>query len=853
MGASKWYATALAWAFVCAPSHAFALDPAKAITQYSLDTWTTADGLPQGSVQTIAQTADGYLWLGTRAGAARFNGVAFTALSPAEGMETIDVRSLRATADGALWLGTDGKGVWRYHPGAFESIPALESDSGNGIYQDDAGVTWVATWAGLVRSDAGSASRVTTREGLPSQSVFAVTGERGGVIWAATAGGLAEVRSGRVVRTWTDLTGQPRCLLVDRHGVLWAGTSGGLDRLRSGVVTHFTQKDGLLANYVNALVEDQGGSLWIGTEGGLNRYRDGRFDGYTVADGLPGSSVVSLMEDREGSLWIGLLGNGLVRLRDGSMATYGERDGLPDDHTTCVVQGHDGAVWIGTSRGLARYADGSFRVYGARDGLLNESILALAELRDGSIVIATHAPKLNRIRDGRVSVVETLTIPSSVADFIMEDPAGALWVGTRGIGLFHLRGRRVDHYPVATASGTNVIHAGIADAKGVLWFATTNGLLRYEKGAFTRAEVYRRPDGSMGVTFAIHADSDGTLWLGTRDRGVCRFHDGRTVRCYGRAEGLHENSVYQVLDGGDGRLWMSGPRGVFSVARKDLDALDAGKATRITPDVYGIAEGMKSTQGESRTWPAGIRSRDGRLWFPTANGIATIDPQRPKARRLVPPVVLEGVRVDGAPLGAGGTAPPGRGVVDVSWAVLTYVAPRGVRSRYRLEGFDPDWVDAGSDRDAHYTNLPPGEYRFRVIASYDDVANDEGATFSIHLAPHFYQTGWWRALLVVSAFAAAWGLYRARTYQLRARQAELSTKIAEALASVRTLRGLLPMCAWCRKVRSDQGYWEQIEAYVTTHTEVDFTHGICPECAAGMKRRPKASAGSDGPTDPAAG
>ncbi len=835
MQSRKGCVAAATWALVCAASHAYALDPRKAITQYSSDAWTTADGLPQGSVQAIAQTRDGYLWLGTRAGAARFNGVTFTGLSPAERDETIDVRSLRASTEGGLWLGTDGKGVLRFHDGSFESIPGLASDSGNGIYEDAAGATWVATWSGLVRSVDGRLTRLTTRDGMPSQSVFAVTGTRDGVVWAATAAGLAEIRDGRVARTWTDLTGQPRCLLVDRTGALWAGTSGGLDRLESGVVTHFTQKNGLLASYVNALVEDRDGNVWLGTEGGLNRYHDGGFDGFTVADGLPGSSVVSLLEDREGSLWVGLLGNGLVRLRDGRMATYGEHDGLPEGHVTCVLQGHDGALWIGTSRGLARDLAAKFQVYGARDGLLNESILALAELRDGSIVVATHAAKLNVIRQGRVGLLRALTIPSSVAAFLMQDPEEGLWVGTRGIGLFRIRGDHVDHYSLQNASGTNVIHAGVADTRGILWFATPNGLLRFEKGAFTRAEAYHRPDGSMGVTFAIHADPDGTLWLGTRDRGICRFREGRTVRCYGRTEGLYENAIYQILDGGDGRLWMSSPRGVFSVARKDLDDVDAGRATHVTADVYGIAEGMKSTQCESRTWPPGTRSQDGRLWFPTADGLASVDPQRPRPGSLVPPVVLESVRVDGAPLGRQGEAPPGRGAIDVSWAVLTYMAPRRVRSRYRLEGFDPDWVDAGSAREAHYTNLPPADYRFRVVASYDGVANAEGAAVTIRLAPHFYQTGWWRVLLIGAAFAGAWGVYRARTYQLRSRERNLSARVAEALANVRVLRGLIPMCAWCRKVRSDQGYWEQIEAYLATHSEADITHGICPECATRMK------------------
>ena len=820
--------------FGCVPTsatHVWALDPTKAITQYSQDAWTTVDGLPQGSIQAIAQTRDGYLWFATRSGLARFNGVAFTVFDAENGMgsEDMDVRSLRAGKDGSLWLGTDGKGLLRFQDGSFAAIPGLAGDSGNRIHEDRDGIAWFATWDGLVRFDGTKVTRITTRDGMPHNSVFAVAGTEDGGVWAATAAGVAELRGGRVVRTWKELSGQPHCLFADRRRALWVGTSGGLDRLVAGHVKHFTQSDGLLANYVNALTEDRDGNLWIGTEGGLNRLRDGRFDAYTVADGLPGSSVVSLLEDREGSLWVGLLGNGLVRLRDGILTTYTRREGLPEDHVTCVLQARDGALWIGTSRGLSRYSRGSFRTYGKKDGLLNESILALWERRSGELVIATYASRLNLLKDDRISVLKPLTISGSVAPVIIEDRLGALWVGTRGLGLFRLQGQKLDHYPFPEPGGQAVIHAAIEDSSGVLWFATANGLTRYESGVFSRKAVYRR-DPNLGVLFSLHEDAQGTFWVGTRDTGLCRFREGRTLRCYSKADGLFDNAVYQVLEDDQGRLWMSGPRGISSVAKKDLDDLDAGRVRSLTSDHYGITDGMKSTQCEARVSPAGIRSTDGRLWFPTAKGLVSVHPGSPRARSLVPPVMIERALVNGRPLPVTGTAAPGRGAIDLSYAVLTYLAPHRVRSRYRLTGFDPDWIDAGAGREARYTNLPPGDYEFRVIAGYEGVWNKEGAALAIRLQPHFYQTRWWRGLVVATAFLLAWAVYRMRTHRLRRRQIELSRTVKEALGSVRTLRGLLPICAWCKKIRSDQGYWEQIEAYVKSHSEADFTHGICPDC-----------------------
>jgi ligand-binding sensor domain-containing protein len=830
----------LAGALACASS-AWALDPGKAISQYNQKAWTTVEGLPQASVQAIAQTRDGYLWLGTRAGLVRFNGQGFTVFDPANttGIGGRIVTSLLAGSAGALWIGTDGKGITRYGDGAFLTLgPAqgLESVSGNALHEDRSGALWFGTWTGLYRFDGRTAAtRLGTKEGLPHNSVFAFASDERGTVWAATTGGLAELRDGRVTSVRRDLAGLPQCLARDHRGDLWIGTVAGLDRIDgSGKITHFTTRDGLLADYVTALAEDRDGNLWIGTEGGLNRLSGGRFEAYSVTDGLPGNAVASLLEDREGNLWVGLRGSGLVRLREGSVTTYTRGAGLSQDDVTCVFQSSDRSLWIGTTHGLTRYRDGRFRVFTRRDGLPNDSILGIGEDRRLGLVVATYTDtrKLSVFRGDRFEPFQPLTLEGTMATVVLDDRAGALWVGTLGGGLFRARGGSVEHFTFPS-DGQHVIYGALEDSKGTLWFATPNGLKRYRDGSFTNIEIYRQDAANLGVLHSIHEDRDGNLWIATRDRGVCRLRDGGTARCYSRAEGLFDDTVYQILEDDADRLWLSTPRGIAMVARKDFDALDSGALGTLPSRSFGVADGMMTAECRGTRWPAGWKADDGRLWFPTTKGVVVVDPRRLEKEGAPPPVVVEGVRVDGRLLGRGASlsAPPGRGEVEVSYAGLSYGTPERTRFRHRLEGFDPDWIEARGRRVAHYTNIPPGRYVFRVTAaSGDGPWNEAVASFQLRLAPHFYQTPAWYALIAVASGLLFFTGYRWRVRQLRARAEELSRNVKEAVASVRVLRGLLPICASCKRVRSDKGYWEQIEAYLRSHSEAEFTHGICPDC-----------------------
>jgi ligand-binding sensor domain-containing protein len=827
---------AAAAALLLGSSPARALDPEKRLTQYHQQVWTTVEGLPQATVQAIAQTPDGYLWVGTRAGLARFNGQTFTVFDPENtpGLQGRTIQALHAGRDGRLWIGTDGLGVSELAGGVFTTLGQeadLQGRSGNVIREDPAGAVWIGTWDGVVRLAGGEARRFDRDDGLPHNAIFGLSIDAAGTVWAATSQGLSEIRDGQVRSTRTDVK-EPQCLLLDRGGRLWIGTAGGLDRLEEGRLVHLDVKDGLLASFVTALAEDRHGSIWIGTQGGLNRFHDGRIDGLSSRDGLPGNVVASLLEDREGNLWVGLRGSGLVRLRDGALTTLTSREGLSDDGVTCAFQSRDGSLWFGTGSGLTRYRNGEMRVFRSRDGLLNETITGIGEHSKLGLLVATFARKLNVIRGDRVSVFEPLEIESTVPSVIHEDRDGGLWVGTLGAGLYRVVGEEVEHFPFADSGGRHVFYGVHEDEDGTLWFATPNGLVRYASGRFEPTLVYEL-GANLGVAHSICAGQGGDLWIATRDRGVCRFRDGATVRCYGRAEGLFDDAVYQVLADGDA-LWMSGPRGIARVPWSGFTDLDRGAVDRLPSRSFGVADGMMSAECQGMRWPAGFRDSTGRLWFPTSKGVALADPARLPPDGPPPPVVFEAVRAGrtGFAVDRPISVPPGRGDLEITYAGLSFSAPERVSFRYRLDGFDADWFDAGTRRRAVYTNLRPGRYSFRVAATIDGRRWSEPLTpLQVTLEPHFYETPLWYVFLALCVAGSLFAVHRRRVGRLRARADELARRVQEELAKVKVLGGLLPICASCKRIRRDEGYWEQIEAYIHAHSEADFSHGICPECA----------------------
>jgi signal transduction histidine kinase/ligand-binding sensor domain-containing protein len=477
----------------------------------------------------------------------------------------------------------------------------------------------------------------------------------GGALWVGTDdGGLARLEEGRFHADTA--RGRLRdedvnALHVDRSGALWVGTDGGLARSAGGDFRRFTTRDGLPHDWVNAVREDRDGALWVATSGGLCRLREGRFETLTSREGQPNDSVLTLYEDREGRLWFGSAGGGLNRLRDGRWSSFTTRDGLPDDAVTSLFEDRRGTLWVGTRRGLCRLVNGAFRAVGGGDAASRAPVRAIEEGRDGS-----------------------------------------LWIGTYGAGVLRLQGNRWTRYGREQGLSHEHAQAIHEDAHGTLWVGTDGGgLNRFEGERFVSVTGL-----ASGLVGSFHEDPGGALWVGT-GAGPCRLEGGR-VACFGLREGLFNDIVYQILDDGIGSLWFSCNKGVYRVAKRDLDDLAAGRRGSVSPIVYGRADGMRGVECNGGVQPAGWRARDGGIWFPTIKGAVRFDARRIVTSIGAPPLVIEQALVDRREVDPGRTRefPPGRGDLEIHYAALDLGDAHRVAYRYRLEGFDDGWIEAGA-------------------------------------------------------------------------------------------------------------------------------------------------------------
>jgi len=780
---------------------ALALDPHRPLTQYGHDVWRMAEGLPQNAVLSVVQSRDGYLWLGTTSGLVRFDGVRFTVFDKAntEALGHNQISALFEDRDGTLWIGTFGGGLTKLQDGRFTTYTTrdgLSHDVVKAIRQDREGGLWIATLGhGVNRFQDGRFSVYTTANGLPHDDVFSVAPSHDGGVWIATGGGLAHFRDGRFT-TYTTHDGLPSNRVVsvyeDGKGSLWAGTRDrGLVRLRDGRFSVYTVADGLSSDAVFSIHEDRAGALWFATKDhGLNRLYDGRFSAYTTKEGLSSDVVYSVVEDREGSLWIGTFGGGVNRLRDARFTVFTTRNGLPNDHVRSVFEDAEGQVWMATfGGGLGLLKDGRFATISRRDGLPQDRLYCVLRDRRGDLWIGTDGAGLVRRHGGRFTRYTTRDgLAHDNVRALYEDRQGSLWVGTSG-GLSRFRDGRFTTYTTADGLSSDAVHAILQDRTGAIWLGTWGGgLNRLQNGIFT---TFSRRDGIPNdFILSFYEDREGSLWIGTLGGGLVRGREGR-FRAYTTKEGLLEDMVYQVLEDGRGYLWISCNKGVFRVKKSDLDELDRGQLRSVRSVSFGIADGMPSGECANGSQPLGGKGRDGRLWIPTQGGVVVVDPDHLETNQSPPPVVIEELLVDRRPVALEGqlSLPPSDGDLEFHYTGLSFLVPGKVLFKYKLEGFNGDWVDAGPRRVAAYTNIPPGRYRFRVIAANaDGVWNETGASFAFRLRPHFHQTWWFYGLVAATLALAGLGLHRVRVRQV---EAEFAAVLGERTRMSRELHDTL--------------------------------------------------------------
>jgi len=820
---------AAALLFLAEPEPVRGLAPDKDVLRYGHAVFRTENGLPQNTVRAILQTRDGYLWLATDEGLARFDGQRFTVFDKqnTDAIKSNNIQVLHEDRQGSLWIGTDG-GLVRFQDQrftAFSTKDGLAQDNIGAICEDASGGLWIGTPAGLCEFKGNNHFAVyTTQQGLPSNSVGALYADRDNTVWISTPGGLGRL-SGSSITAYTTRDGLPGgsvgAICQSRDGDFWFGASGGLARFKDGKFTLLTTREGLPNNIVWSIREDRDGSLWVGTDGGLSRLKDGAFRTFTTADGLCDNCILSIHPDRDGNIWLGTPG-GVSRVAHGKISAYAAKDGLSNNVVLSVYEDREGSVWVGTEGGLNVFKDTKLITYTSRDGLADDMIWTVCQGRDGSLWIGSQSGGLNRVKDGKFTAYSVNDgLPSNTVRALCEDHEGALWIGgPKGLGCF--KNGRFTTYTIQDGLSSNAVWSIHEDASANLWIGTLGGLTQMHDGKFT---IYTSSDGlsddailslastsdgslwvgtrSGGLSHlkdgqfttysvsdglsdnnirAIYEDKDGALWIGTRRGGLDRFKDGRFSACTAK-DGLFDDCVFQIIEDRKGELWMSCAKGIFRASRQELNDFAEGKLRAITSTSYGAADGMENRECNGGQ-PAGCLSTDGKLWFATVKGVATIDPGNIKTNQELPPVAIEQVVVDNQPLGptalATAIAPanlpartelPSRvSRLEFQYVGLSFVAPEKVRYQYKLEGFEKQWIDAGARRVATYTSIPPGNYTFRVRACNNDgVWNEAGAAFDFHLQPHFYQTYWFYVALAAAAGLIAWSLYRLRLNQVEGR------------------------------------------------------------------------------------
>ncbi|PYP89293.1 MAG: hypothetical protein DMF61_03500 [Blastocatellia bacterium AA13] len=768
---------------------ALALDPRKAVTQYGHDFWQTEHGLPQNSVNAIAQTRDGYLWFGTQEGLVRFDGVRFTVfdIKNTKELKSSYITALFEDDSGSLWIGTNGGGLTKLRNGVFTTYNTTDGLAGQELRTISGGRDgdiWIGTAGrGLNRFKDGRFTTYTTRDGLSSNDVLAVYEDSDKTLWIGTeGGGLNRLKNGvfTVVTTKQGLESNVvMSLCGDRNGNLWIGTrGGGLNRFSGGQFTNYTIKDGLSSDSIMALREDRDGNLWIGTDGGgLNRFRGGAFSAFTTKEGLPSDIVGSLYEDQEGSLWVGTNGGGLNRLKDAKFLTYTTLEGLVHNRVRPIYEANDGSIWIGTQGGgLSHLKDGSFTSTTSRTGLASNDVRAIYESRDGSLWIGSSGG-LNRLKNGVFTTYKTKN--GLVNDYVRalnEDREGNLWIGTNS-GLNRFKDGVFTTYTTKEGLTNNFIRIIYQARDGSIWIGTSSGLNRFKDGKLTSIAGI---DGLADTVLSLYEDSDNTLWIGTGQAGLRRLRDGK-LEVFTTKDGLFDDSQYTILEDEQANLWMSCNKGVYRVSKRDLDDFAMRKISSIRSISYGVPDGMKSNECNAAS-PGGYKTRDGRLWFATIKGVAVIDPSNIAMNSLAPPVAIEEIVVDKNVIRPGepNRLSAGSQSFEFHYTALSLLAPGKVLFKCKLEGFDKDWIEAGPRRVAYYTNISPGKYRFRVMACNNDgVWNEAGSALDFYLQPHFYQTYWFYGLCGFGVIVAGLGTFNIRIKRLKSREKDLVRRVDE--------------------------------------------------------------------------
>jgi signal transduction histidine kinase/ligand-binding sensor domain-containing protein len=790
---------------------AFALDPSRAISQYGHAAWTMQDGVLPGAPTVMTQSPDGYLWLGTRNGLLRFDGVRFVPFDPPEGekLSSSRILSLESGSDGALWIGTRS-GLHRWRDGHLTAISQTPAQIAS-IRRDGAGTIWFTRMS--VRDKEGPLCRIAGDDAIcrplipnaNSDIARDLKIDSHGNFWTVSDHRLIRIRDGNV-RTWVpeglsdsveeELRDVVHVVLPARDGTIWVGAmqpSRGLgllhldgDRLRAFVGPEL---DGRKLS-VSPMLEDRTGSLWIGTQDeGIYRMHEGKVSRFRRSDGLSSDTIQNLYEDREGTVWV-LTTQGVHAFRDLKVGTVSSRQGLRADLANGVLAAHDGTVWVDNWHTLDAWREGKVTTLSSRNGLPGEEVMGLFEDSAGTLWVGIDN-EVTVFENGKFTPVrqrdgEAMGHFSSAA----QDSAGDIWIMTVDPDLLHrVRGRQVvEQFPRSRLSYS--YRAMTADPVDGIWLALNNGDLgRLRAGALEIVPFEREPN--TGTVISLATWRDGSV-AGASALGISAVRDGKPLTMSVK-NGLPCVDVHAVLVDRDGAMWLYATCGVIHVAADQVRAWWNSPGATLKFRVLDAFDGAQAAR--ANFFPKASLAPDGKLWFANASVVQVIDPARLEINPVPPSVTIERLLADRTehPLAQHLRLPPNPTDVQIDYTGLSFVVPKKMQFRYRLVGHDQHWQQAGARRQAFYNDLPPRDYRFEVTASNSDgVWNSAGASLAFTIAPTFWQTRTFVALCVLSAIGVVWLAFVLRLRQVAGRiRARAEERVAERERIARDLHDTL--------------------------------------------------------------
>ncbi len=767
----------LKWIFISAIFGAAALwsysQSTKSIGSFQHKLWTIDDGLPMNTVMSIAQTKDGYLWLGTETGVAQFDGVKFENFNhentPAFTSDII--LAMMVDRSDRLWIVPRGGGLIRFQDGSFEALTKFSGMIGKEVWciiESVDGSTWIGSNTGLTRIRSGEPVKIPLPGNFSGRAVTALLEDRNGALWVGCKnGGLALIKkSGSGYESeYIGLPGMEiTTLFEDRKGTLWIGTvENGLYRYSEDQLNPVNDDNNLAAYSIRCFYEDRFGNLWIGTHGGgikvliqtgnsAGKYRVLNFP---YQEDFASSIILAFYEDREGTLWVGTNGGGLVWLRESKITTYTMKNGLSYNNIYGVFQDSRQRIWCGTKGfGVNYLTPGEERFYtlSTKNGLSSDSVITFAQDLTGCLWFGTLGGGINRYRNEKIEVF-TFSPGLSNNSFraVYVDPAGRILAGNVNGAIYEFKNGGFSQI-ADVKSRVNML---FRDSRGVLWACTMdNGLCRINPPP-GQLEFFNVEKGlSNNVATCIREDRNGIFWIGTV-QGLNRFQDGVIAHLY-KKHGIPDDTVYWMLEDHKEDFWISSNQGVYCLSREELDAFFNGEIAQVNPLVFGKETGLLSIECNGGNQPSGWHSTKGRLWFPTTHGVSLIDPRHVGVNRVPPPVVIEKIIINGKqyPVSKRMKVPPGRNNLQINYTALSFIVPTKIRFKYKMVGYDRKWTEVQNIRTLYYNDLPPGKYSFQVTAcNSNGVWNYNGVKIEIQLKPLFYQTLTFK--IHVIAFAAA--------------------------------------------------------------------------------------------------